>query len=98
MNILLVILMCLFCNPRIVIIGSLHIIEPIGNIFISIHSISLFRDFEKAFHLVDWPKECLCIVSLAYTRMQFKMFSSFILQGYNSLPGFSCFALGSIYC
>ena len=77
MNTLLVILMCLFCNPRIVIIGSLHTVEPIGIYLISIHLISLFRDFEKAFNLVDCPKECLCIVSLAYTRMCFlKMFSS----------------------
>ena len=45
---------------------------------ISIHSISLFTDFEKAFNLVDCPKECLYIVSLAYTRLQFQMFSSFI--------------------
>ena len=45
---------------------------------ISIHLISLLRDFEKAFNLVDSPKECLYLVSLAYTRMQFQMFPSFI--------------------
>ena len=72
--------------------------NPLEVYLISIHSISLFRDFEKAFNLLDWPKECLCIVSLAYTRIRFQMFSSFIQQGYKSLPGFSCFAFGSMYC
>ena len=46
MNMLLVILMILFCNPRIVM--EIYLI--------SIHLISLFRDFEKAFNLVDCPK------------------------------------------
>ena len=33
------------------------------------NSISLFRDVEEAFNLVDWPKECLGIVFLLYIRM-----------------------------
>ena len=76
---------------------SLHGTEPLEVYLISMHLISLFRDFGKAFNFVDWTKECICIVSLAYTRIRFQMFSSFIQQGYNSLPGFSWFAFGSMY-